>query len=89
MRALQPCHPHRQHRHHNLHVRSTTPRSTEQHRDAIVTELHHDEHPCLDCGQIWNTLSAAEACEDQDAEDARLAKMNPPRRDPNIIRSIN
>lgn len=54
-----------------------------------MPELRYDEHPCLDCGQIWNTLSAAQACEDQDAEDTRLAKINPPRRDPNIIRSIN
>lgn len=47
------------------------------------------EFPCSLCDTVWNTLKAAEACEEVDIEDAKIAKLNPPRRDPNIIRSIN
>lgn len=48
-----------------------------------------DAFICPECELGWNTASAAEACEIQDLEDAKRAKINPPRRDPNIIRSIN
>lgn len=48
-----------------------------------------DTYTCDECGDDWDTLSAAIACEEQDLEDAKTAKINPPRRDPNIIRSVN
>lgn len=48
-----------------------------------------DEYPCRECDLIWNTERAAEACELRDIEEAKHARINPPRRDPNIIRSNN
>lgn len=43
-----------------MRLRSTTP---PKHKGVIVTELHHDEHPCDYCGTIWASESACERCD--------------------------
>ncbi len=46
-------------------------------------------YECEECTRIWPVQSAAETCAEQDLIEDRLAKVDPPRRDPNIIRSVN
>lgn len=59
MRRMQPHHHHPHGWYQQMRLRSTTPR---KHKGVIVTELHHDEHPCDYCGTIWNNARSADNC---------------------------